>query len=167
MSVHHVDGLVFDFPSPWLASKYDEWSFYRNQFLRMRPGIKAVDLIALNSDAAWLIEVKDYRVHRRTKIVDIHQEFAEKVLHTLSALLPAKANANNLTERRFAAETLSRSRLRLVLHLEQPAKHSKLFPRAINPDNVQLKLRQVLKAIDPHPIVAETGRMHGLVWSVA
>jgi hypothetical protein len=166
MTVHHVDGLTFDFPSSWLSCKYDEWDFYRNQFGRIQPGIKAVDLIVLNPDTAWMIEVKDYRVHRRTKIVDIHQEFAEKVLHTLSALLPAKANANNSTEKSFATEALRRSRLRLVLHLEQPAKHSKLFPRAINPLNVQLKLRQVLKAIDPHPIVAETGRMHGLVWSV-
>jgi hypothetical protein len=156
MTVHHVDGLVFDFPSSWQASKYDEWSFYRNQFLRIRPGIKAVDLIALSPDTVWMIEVKDYRVHPRTKTVDIHQEFAEKVIHTLSALLPAKANANDVSERSFAAKALSLSQLRLVLHLEQPAKHSKLFPRAINPENVRLKLKQVLKAIDPHPFVRET-----------
>jgi hypothetical protein len=166
MTVHHVDGLGFDFPPSWLASKFDEWGFYRNQFQSIKSGIKAVDLIALSHDTAWIIEVKDYRVHRRTKTVDIHKEFAEKVLYTLSALLPAKANANEITERSFAARTLGSSRLRLVLHLEQPAKHSKLFPRAIDPANVRMKLRQVLKAIDPHPIVAETGRMHGLDWNV-
>ena len=52
-------------------------------------------------------------------------------------------------------ESLSTARIRLVLHLEQPAKHSKMFPRAINPANVRLKLRKRLKAIDPHPIVVE------------
>ena len=102
MTILHVDGLKFDFPASWSASKYDDWNFYRNQFLLIGSGVKAVDLIALSPDTAWMIEVKDYRVHRRTKIVDIHQEFAEKVLHTLSALLPAKANARYLTENRFA-----------------------------------------------------------------
>jgi hypothetical protein len=141
MTVHHVDGLGFDFPPSWLASKFDKWGFYRNQFQRIKSGIKAVDLIALSHDTAWIIEFKDYRVHPRTKTVDIHQEFANKVLHTLSALLPAKVNANDISEQDFAAKALRATQLRLVLHLEHPVKHSKLFPRAINPANVQLKLR--------------------------
>lgn len=167
MTVLDVDGLKFDFPASWSASKYDDWNFYRNQFLRIGSGMKAVDLIALSADTTWMIEVKNYRFHRRTKTVDIHQEFADKVIHTLSALLPAKVNANDIAERDFAAKALRTKQLRLVLHLEQPAKHSKLFPRAIDPANVQLKLRQKLKAIDPHPIVSETAEMRGLHWSVA
>lgn len=167
MTVLDVDGLKFDFPASWSASKYDDWNFYRNQFLRIGSGMKAVDLIALSADTTWMIEVKNYRFHRRTKTVNIHQEFADKVIHTLSALLPAKVNANDIAERDFAAKALRTKQLRLVLHLEQPAKHSKLFPRAIDPANVQLKLRQKLKAIDPHPIVSETAEMRGLHWSVA
>ena len=167
MTVLDVDGLKFDFPASWSASKYDDWNFYRNQFLRIGSGVKAVDLIALSADTAWMIEVKDYRVHRRTRAVDIHQEFADKVVYILAALLPAKVNANDIAERDFAAKTLRATQLRVVLHLEQPEKHSKLFPRAMDPANVQLKLRQKLKAIDPHPIVAETAKMHGLQWTVA
>ena len=167
MTVLDVAGLKFDFPASWSVSKYDDWNFYRNQYLRIGSGIKAVDLIALSADTAWMIEVKDYRVHRRTKAVDIHQEFADKVVHTLSALLPAKVNSNDISERDFAAKALRATRLRIVLHLEQPAKHSKLFPRAIDPANVQIKLRQKLKAIDPHPIVAESTKMHDLHWSIA
>lgn len=166
MTVLDVDGLKFDFPASWSASKYDDWKFYRHQFQPIGSGVKAVDLIALSADTAWMIEVKDYRVHRRTKTVDIHQEFADKVMHTLSALLPAKVNANDISERDFAAKALRATQLRLALHLEQPVKHRKLFPRAIDPANVRLKLRQKLKAIDPHPIVAETTKMHGLYWSV-
>jgi hypothetical protein len=167
MTVLDVDGLKFDFPASWSVSKYDDWNFYRNQFLRIGSGVKAVDIIALSEDTAWMIEVKDYRVHRRTKTVDIHQEFADKVIHTLSALLPAKVNATNISEKDFASNALRATQLRLVLHLEQPVKHSKMFPRAINPANVQLKLRQKLKAIDPHPIVAETAKMQDLHWSVS
>ena len=161
-----VEGLKFCFPHSWNATKYDDWSFYRNQFQRIGSGLKAVDMIALNHDAIWMIEVKDYRLHRRAKTINVDQEFAEKVICSLSALLPAKANANNAEERGFASRSLVLARIRLVLHLEQPATHSKLFPRAINPANVRLKLRQRLKAIDPHPIVAETSAMNGLPWSV-
>lgn len=161
-----VEGLKFCFPDSWSATKYDDWSFYRNQFQRIGSGVKAVDLIALSQDTMWMIEVKDYRLHRRAKAIDIDQEFAEKVICTLSALLPAKANSNNAEEREFASRSLVLARIRLVLHLEQPAKHSKLFPRAINPANVRLKLRQRLRAIDPRPIVAETSAMNGLYWSV-
>jgi hypothetical protein len=36
-----VDGLQFEFPPGWRVEKYDEWSFYRNQF-GMPDGIKVV-----------------------------------------------------------------------------------------------------------------------------
>jgi hypothetical protein len=52
------------------------------------------------------------------------------------------------------------------LHLEQPATHSKLFPRAIDPANVLMKLKQLVKPIDPHPLVVETGHMASLTWTV-
>ena len=161
-----VEGLKFSFPDSWSATKYDNWSFYRNQFQRIGSGVKAVDLIALSQDTMWMIEVKDYRLHRRTKAIDLDQEFAEKVIYTLSGLLPAKVNANDVEERGFASRSLRLTRIRLVLHLEQPAKRSKVFPRAINPANVQLKLRKKLKAVDPHPIVAESSAMNNLSWSV-
>jgi hypothetical protein len=167
MTVLNVDGLYFTFPEEYSASKYDEWSFYRKQFGRIGSGMKAVDLIAVSTDTAWVVEVKDYRAHRRTKPVDLAQEFANKVLHTLSALLPAKLNASEQSERDFAARVLASSHLRLVLHLEQPAKHSKLFPRAIDPATIKQTLKQKLRAIDPHLLVVEMGDMRGLPWSVA
>ena len=37
--------LRFLFPDNTVASKYDEWSFYRNQFNSAFGGTKAVDLI--------------------------------------------------------------------------------------------------------------------------
>ena len=58
-------------------------------------------------------------------------------------------------------------RIRIVLHLEQRAVHSRLFPRAIDPASVQQRLKQKLKAIDPHPRVFERNRMDGAGWDVA
>lgn len=161
-----VDGLTFDFPDSWKVNKYDEWAFYRKQFSKMWDGIKAVDLIAIDGREIWLIEVKDYRQLPRTKPQDLSEEVAQKVFSTLAAMLPASVNASDNSEGDFAREVLKGNRLRIVLHLEQPRQHSRLFPRAIDPANVELKLRSSIKPIDPHPIVVESTNMRGLEWSV-
>ncbi|MFN3631067.1 MAG: hypothetical protein ACK4XK_13595, partial [Casimicrobiaceae bacterium] len=57
-----VEKLTFTFPAGWQASKYDDWSFYRNQFARQYDRIQAVDVVARAPEGtAYLIEVKDYR----------------------------------------------------------------------------------------------------------
>ena len=163
MQRHLVDGLYFNFPDDWHVSKYDDWSFYRNQFSRMWNGIKSLDLLAISpSKTAWLIEVKDYRVYQRTKPSELSEEVGKKVFDTLAALLPAKINADEVQEKTISRRILGVTGLRIVLHLEQPAKHSKLRPRAINPADVKMKLRQILKPIDAHPILSEMASMGSL-----
>lgn len=163
-----VDGLNFEFPAGWLASKFDEWTFYREQFSRMRNGIKALDLLALDTHKiGWLIEVKNYRIHARTKPSDLGDEVAHKVFDTLAAMPPARINANDPAEKGMAQALLGAKKYRVILHLEQPTKHSKLRPRAINPADVQQKLRQLMKPVDAHPCVVEMGRMGLLAWSVS
>lgn len=163
-----VDGLKFDFPEGWQASKYDDWAFYRNQFSRMWNEIKSLDLLVVDpGKTAWLIEVKDYRVNSRTKPSDLGNEVAHKVFDTLAALLPAKLHTNNLDEQQMARTVIDARQLRVVLHLEQPTKHSRLRPRAINPADVRQKLRQLLKPVDAHPLVAEMSNMRALGWIVS
>lgn len=158
--------LTFDFPNGWQVSKFDEWSFYRNQFQQACGGTKAVDILAVERRTClWNIEIKDYRQHRRTKTIDLPDEIAVKVRDSLAALVAARANANDADEKALAKAALSCSRLRVVLHLEQPAKHSKLFPRAIDPAKVQQRLKQLIRAIDPHPLVLEMNRMNGVSWA--
>jgi hypothetical protein len=162
-----VDGFTFIFPTGWFAEKYDTWSFYRNQLIKIRNGIKAIDLLALDPDTtAWFVEVKDYRVNPRTKPSDLGDEVAQKVLDTLAALLPARLNATVTQERQMASAVLGASKLRVVLHLEQPTKHSRLRPRAINPADVKQQLKRLLKPIDAHPVVTETSRMGSVAWRV-
>jgi hypothetical protein len=161
-----VDSLIFSFSDSWKVSKYDEWAFYRNHFSRRLSGIKAVDLIAIEGQVIWLIEAKDYRQQSRTKPLDLVEEVAGKVLCTLAAMLPAKLNASDSSESNFAAQFLRGQQLRVVLHLEQPVTHSRLFSRAIDPVDVQLKLRTLIKPIDPHPKVVESTQMQGLPWTV-
>jgi hypothetical protein len=167
MQRYVVDGLVFDFDDGWLISKYDDWAYYRKHFCGILLGTKALDLLVISPDkTAYLVEVKDYRHYTRTKPSDISLEMTRKVVDTLAALLPAKVNATETNEMRFAERMLGVGKLRVILHLEQPRKHSKLFPRAIDPVDIQQKLRQMLKPIDAHPFVAETTRMGSLSWRV-
>lgn len=148
--------LQFDFPENWFASKFDETSFYVNQFQSVCGGAKAVDVIAVEPNAClWTIEAKDYRQHRRTKIIDLADEIAAKARDSLAAIMAAQANANNADEKQFARLAVRCPRVRVVLHLEQPTKHSKLFPQAIEPSKIKQRLKQLIKAIDPHPLVLE------------
>ena len=151
-----VEGaLTFTFPPTSTASKYDAWSHYVNQFQKTCGGSKAVDLVYTDGQVTWLIEVKDFRRHKRTKTIDLPNEIAIKVRDTVVGLVSARLHANDVDEKRCAKEFLRASKLRVVCHIEQPAKHSRLFPRAIEPDNLVLKLRTLIKAIDPHPAVVD------------
>lgn len=168
MQHHDVDGLDFAFPDDWAVGKYDEWSFYRNRFAGMWPGIKSIDLLAVAPDkTAWLIEAKDYRVHPRTKPSELPDEVARKVFDTLAAMIPAKVHANDHAERNQARAICGARALRVVLHLEQPAKHSRLRPRAIDPANLTQKMRKLLKPVDAHPIVVDMTTATRLAWRVS
>ncbi|MEO5338329.1 MAG: hypothetical protein H7841_15775, partial [Magnetospirillum sp. WYHS-4] len=69
-------------------------------------------------------------------------------------------------EQQLAGRMLRARALRVVFHLEQPRKHSKLFPRVADPANIQQKLRSMLKPVDARPRVVETAHMQDLPWQV-
>ena len=159
--------LTFSFPDHCRARKYDKWVFYRNQFQSVAGGSKAVDILCLEDDAAWLVEIKDYRKHPRTKSIALCDEVAIKVRDTLSGLAAASANANDADEQAIARRALARRRWRVALHLEQPNVASRLRPRAIDPASMKSKLGKGLKAIDAHPTVVDRRRPHpGIPWTV-
>jgi hypothetical protein len=128
--------------------------------------MKAIDILALEpSSCCWLLEVKDYRRHVRTKTVNLADEVADKVRDTLAGLVGAQYWANNNAVKNSARQALRLPNLRVVLHLEQPPQHSRLFPRAINPAAVLQRLKQLIKAIDPHPRVVEKASIVGIPWT--
>jgi hypothetical protein len=159
--------LTFTFPPQSTASKYDDWAHYRNQFQTTCGGSKAVDMVYTDGQMTWIIEVKDFRQHQRVKQIDLSDEIALKVRDTLAGLVSAKFHANDPDEKRCATAILRSKKIRVVCHIEQPAKHSRLFPRAIEPDNLALKLRTLIKAIDPHPAVVDRHSLHAdMPWNV-
>jgi len=168
MPTFTVDSLVFTFPVGWRVSKYDDWAYYRNQFSKIDNGITAVDLIAVDVDKViWMIEAKDYRLHGRTKPTCLASDMRSKVLSTLAGLVAAKFRANDRAESDMATRSVKAKKLRIVLHIEQPATNSKLFPRVIKLADVQQKLKSMLRSIDAHPLVVESSRMGPLSWDVS
>ena len=161
--------LTFTFPDDCQVSKYDDWSFYRNQFKGVAGGSKAVDILCVNGDTSWLIEIKDYRQHPRQKLIDIADEVAIKVRDTLAGLAAAAKAANEADQRKLARKALATSQWRVVLHLEGKSTTGKLRKKATNPANLLLKLgTKKLKAIDAHPIICNqhTISSHPIPWSV-
>ena len=163
--------LRFIFADTITASKYDDWSFYNKQFLKhFNPigGVKAVDIIAIDQRVVWLIEIKDYRLECKTNARDLASVVAIKVRDTLAGLAAAKNNANDNEEKAIAQQALSKPKIRVVLHMEQPLKHSRLRPIAIAPADIKLKLRQLLKSIDAHPLVVSKETLHPTMpWEVS
>ena len=162
-------GLRFSFPDHCEAGKYDDWAFYRKQFHSVAGGSKAVDIVCVADDAAWLIEVKDYRQHPRTKTLCLDDEIAGKVRDTLAGLAAGSANANCQEERALARRALTaKRRWRVVLHLEQPRVSSTLRPRPFDVASLLVKVRsRKLKAVDPHPLVLDRGTPHpDIPWTV-
>ncbi len=168
MTVLKEKALTFTFDPSAQATKYDEWSFYRHQFKdRCSRDNKAVDLMCHRGQTAWVIEVKDYRQHPRTKAIELADEIALKVRDSLAGLVAAQVQANAADERRFARGMLGAGRIRVVCHIEQPAQSTRLRPRAIEPDKLWDRLRRLVKAIDPHPLVVDRSSVPAhLPWTV-
>ncbi|WP_457573180.1 hypothetical protein [Desulfolithobacter sp.] len=155
--------LTFVFEEGWQVTQLDDWSFHRKQFQSVGGGSKAVDILAMGpNDIAWFIEVKDYRQYRRTKILELVDEVAIKVRDSLACVYACQANANDAGEKGFAAAAVRRKKIRVGLVLEQPKNHSRMFPRTFDPAKVQQKLKQLIKAIDAHPVVAEKANQEKL-----
>lgn len=167
-NVIQEDRMTLTFPVGAQASKYDDWSHYRNQFNSAFGGTKAVDCVYAAPDTAWLIELKDYRVHPRTKAIDLPLEVAIKVRDTMAGLVSAGINANDAEERQLARLLLQKPRMRVVLHLEVPAKQSRLRRSPIDLIVVQQKLKQLIRSIDPHPVVVDQHSLKpDMDWGVA
>jgi hypothetical protein len=155
--------LAHRFPANWHATKYDEWTYYTRQFngccntgVRDEPGSKAVDFLAYEPGPGtlWLIELKDYRQWPRTKTISLPLEIAQKVRDTLAGIFATKVRSQH-ADAAFAQTFLGAHRFRVVLHLEQPQTHSRLFPRVYSRADVQQKLKQLIRSVDSHPSVVE------------
>jgi hypothetical protein len=160
------NSLAFDFPVTWRIAKYDKWTFYLNHFQSVCSSAKGVDIIALvPSGVVWLIEVKDYRAGPRQKQLELAEEVAQKVRDTLAGLAAARVRALVGAEQDMANRVLQGIDLKVVLHLEQGSKPTRLHPVEDHTKLVQ-KLKQLLRAIDHHPKISNLAEGNKYGWEV-
>jgi hypothetical protein len=150
-------GFRYRFPETWVAVKFDELTFYKNQIENFAGGTKAVDVVAVDnvSRTLWLIEAKDFRTYAREKKLPIPQELAEKVRGTLACLMAGRANAGATGDDNtdsLWANALRERRIRFIFHYEQPNRQSRLFPQSIDPKDLKDILDRAVRAADPHPV---------------
>jgi len=98
---------------------------------------------------------------------DLMLEVALKVRDTLAMLGAAAASdtADPATAGNFARSALPPSSIRVVLHLEQPAKPSRLFPGVKLAADATHQLRQKLSCVDKRALVVDTNQENGIPWS--
>ncbi|GAB4216997.1 MAG: hypothetical protein OHK0022_58810 [Roseiflexaceae bacterium] len=165
MTQYAEGNITFDFPDHWHVTKYDDWAFYRNQFMKSCDGNKGVDFLAYDPQdrTLWLIEVKDYRQNPRTKSEPLWKEIATKVRDTLAGLFVARIETYH-DNYQYAVLCSRSTRLCVVLHLEQPPHPNRLFQQQFKLVDVHQKLKQMLKPIDHHPRVVDFQHMNNIPW---
>ncbi|CAG1770211.1 hypothetical protein BAC3_00877 [uncultured bacterium] len=155
--------FIFEFD----AIKFDESSFYRNCFGKInikkynpnetQKGVAAVDILAVNGNTGYLIEIKDYtKPNAKLEIEKLIEVVANKVISTLAAILPMKNNASIPEEKDIAALFSKTNEIRIFLHIEFPPL-SKLEQEASSDYQIiQTKLKSKLQYIDENPKVVTT-----------
>lgn len=157
-----VEGsLRFSFDDAHNVLKYDDSQFYCKQFKSIQY-TKAVDIVCVTDDAAWLIEIKDYN-NEREKEISLEDELVQKVRDTLAGLAAANTKDNNdNTSREIAAAALSRRSWRVVFHIEGLDEFTRDLPA-----NLHIKLKRRLNPIDKKSMVLNMPYQTSVPWTVS
>jgi len=150
------------------AIKFDDCQYYRKHFIKIQNGIGAVDILAVEGNLGYLIEIKDY-THPETKDLTpngLIETIVNKVLSTLAAILPMKNNAVVSTEKNIANNFSKTAQIRVVLHIEIPPPRRTLKQSCFDLQNIQTKLGKRLKPIDAHAKVVSKANLKSLPWIV-
>jgi hypothetical protein len=174
MATLQVDSFQFSFEPTIAAELYDTWQHYTAVWRTQATPQKAVDVVAVEPGATtWLIEAKDFRVisspPKPSNIAGLAKTVADKVTHSLAGLEDAAVKAASVAEKNHAQMAIAAPARRVVLHLEpHGGKHTILFPLGFQASVLQ-KLRQLVKATDPNPLVLNIANTPsaGVPWTVA
>jgi hypothetical protein len=175
MSQRYTEGnLTFEFPDDWPVCRPASTSFYTRHFQHFCNGSKEMDFLVFDPHQRiiWFIEVKNYRVDRRTKHEELADEVAQKTRDVLAMLPVAGVRDNgisqpgNLQVHDFWKQAREAVDMRVILHCELPASSSRLFPGVKDAANLQTKLSQKLRCIDTHALFTDRSMAHALPWTV-
>jgi len=160
--------LKFEFA--FKAIKLDDSLYYRNSFMKVQNGLKAVDILAVDNTTSYLIEVKDY-THPDTKQLEpskLIEDIVKKVVCSLAMLLPMREKSTNATEQEIIKEFLEKKELIIVFHIELPPRRRTLRQSNYDLVDIRKRLKDKLKSIaDGKNIkVVSKDNLKSLPWSV-
>jgi hypothetical protein len=157
---YQEDRIRFEFPDGWKVLRPEKASYYKRHFQTFAGGCKEMDFILFEpvNRVLWLLEVKDYTINRRVKPQCVFEEIVEKVRDSLALLLAGSVrdDPSNGGVRSFMDVCAIPNDIKIVLHLEQPSKPSKMFPGVKIAADATQKLRAKVRAIDPRARVSST-----------
>lgn len=143
-----VDGTYFTFPDGWQVDTFDEWPQFHRAAGAL--GIKGCDLIALNDDELWIIEVKDYTYTDTDQPPDLAKTVGLKAAGTMALLYALARTTADSTAKEFAIKCASSTRIHLALHVD--VKDGGRRRREIKPvlSPILTKLRHYQKSLGLH-----------------
>ena len=170
-------GLTFDFPDDWSVCRPGATSYYSVRFQQFCGSCKETDFAMFDpgSGKLWLLEVKNFATHARSKPIPLKDEFAQKVRDTL-ALITASAYCDQTPSQpkemeagEFARTARAATSLGVVLHCEPQPRPSKLFPATAEMANLLQAIKAALTPLGPAAAVklARKDAYAGLPWAVA
>lgn len=144
----------------------DEFGNKKGTCYKTMQNIPAVDILAVNGEAGYLIEIKDFR-HPATQeknLDELIEQFVRKVFSTLSAILPMKNGAINLTEKEIATSFTKTTHISVILHIELPPSSSPLTLASWDLSDIEMELKKRFKGCVIPKVVSKTSK--NLSWIV-
>ena len=163
--------LKFNFPTSFNVISFDDSNYYREYFIKIDNGLKAIDILAINNSQNYMIEVKDY-THPDTKNLSENQlieDIFKKIICSLSAIYLMSLKANIQDEKDIANKFLENNELFIIFHIEIPPKRKGLRQSTFNIPILQQALRKKLKFITnkTNIKVVTKANLQNLPWSVS
>ncbi|WP_462417169.1 hypothetical protein [Kytococcus sp. Marseille-QA3725] len=148
-----VDGTILTFPAAWDLLAFDDTPEYSDA---RGFGIKGCDVVAIDGDDLWLIEVKDYTYPGARPPQDLPDEIVRKVIGTMG-LLALWSRAPEVSDRMgFGRRAMACSSIRIALHVEFPDKGRGrallMKPLSDQKDRLVTKARKPLR-VHKHDVV--------------
>lgn len=142
-----VDGTYFRFPQNWQVAIFDKWPQYG---ATTDIGLKGCDVLALDGNDLWIIEIKDYTYDGAKQPEDLHKTVGLKAAGTMGLLYALTRSAADSSAKDFAIKCSSSTRIHLALHIEvkDGGRGEKQVKAALPP--LLGKLKKAQKALGLH-----------------
>ncbi len=110
-----VDGTFFTFPPNWQTEIFDEWPQYKRATGELE--LRGCDVLALDGQDLWIIEMKDYTYDGASQPQDLHKTVGQKAAGTMALLFALSRTAADSSAKEFAIKCASSTRVHLALHV--------------------------------------------------